>query len=72
MKALIFGANGQDGYYLAELCRQKSIEPIGVSRSGNLLIGSGIPYSISQTMYSLDWKLSVNLPELAAMIMEAY
>lgn len=35
MKALIFGANGQDGYYLAKACRQRAIEPIGVSRSGN-------------------------------------
>jgi GDPmannose 4,6-dehydratase len=34
MNALIFGANGQDGHYLAELCRQKNIEPIGISRSG--------------------------------------
>jgi len=35
LNALIFGANGQDGYYLSELCRCKNIEVIGVSRSGN-------------------------------------
>jgi GDPmannose 4,6-dehydratase len=34
MKALIFGASGQDGHYLSELCRAEGIEPIGVSRSG--------------------------------------
>lgn len=40
MKALIFGANGQDGYYLQELCKLKGIEPIGVARSGNGVIGN--------------------------------
>jgi GDPmannose 4,6-dehydratase len=34
MKAIIFGSNGQDGYYLNELCRLKGIEAVGVSRSG--------------------------------------
>lgn len=35
MNALIFGANGQDGHYLSEVCKSKGITPIGVSRSGN-------------------------------------
>lgn len=35
MKALIFGANGQDGYYLSQQCREIGIESIGISRSGN-------------------------------------
>jgi len=39
MNALIFGANGQDGHYLNELCKLKGIEPIGISRSGNWLHG---------------------------------
>lgn len=39
MKALIFGANGQDGYYLSESCRKRKIEVIGVSRSGPWLRG---------------------------------
>lgn len=39
MRAIIFGANGQDGYYLSELCKLKGIEPIGISRSGNWLHG---------------------------------
>ena len=33
MKTIIFGINGQDGYYLKEICQQKEIEVIGVSRS---------------------------------------
>ena len=33
--AIIFGANGQDGYYLNELLLQKGIKVVGVSRSGN-------------------------------------
>lgn len=37
--ALIFGANGQDGYYLSRLCCQKGIQPLGISRSGNGTIG---------------------------------
>lgn len=37
MKAIIFGANGQDGYYLTELLKQQNTETIGVSRSGNFL-----------------------------------
>ena len=39
VKALIFGANGQDGYYLSEACRRRKIEVIGVSRSGPWLHG---------------------------------
>jgi GDPmannose 4,6-dehydratase len=35
LRALIFGASGQDGFYLSELCKIKGIEPICVSRSGN-------------------------------------
>lgn len=39
MKALLFGASGQDGYYLSELCRKRQIEVIGVSRRGQWLQG---------------------------------
>lgn len=35
MKAIIFGANGQDGFYLQSLLQQQEIEVIGISRSGN-------------------------------------
>jgi GDPmannose 4,6-dehydratase len=37
MKAIIFGANGQDGFYLSELLAKKGLEIIGVRRSGNFL-----------------------------------
>ncbi len=37
MKAIIFGVNGQDGFYLSELLAKKGIEITGVSRSGNFL-----------------------------------
>lgn len=36
-KAIIFGANGQDGFYLIQLLKNKGIDVIGVSRSGDLL-----------------------------------
>jgi len=39
MKVLIFGANGQDGYYLSEACRKRRMEVIGISRSGPWLRG---------------------------------
>ncbi|MEG4005490.1 GDP-mannose 4,6-dehydratase [Microcoleus sp. Pol11C1] len=39
MNALIFGANGQDGYYLSELCKSKGIKPTGLSRSGDWIRG---------------------------------
>ena len=39
MKAIIFGANGQDGFYLAELLQRRRIETIKVSRSGDGVIG---------------------------------
>jgi GDPmannose 4,6-dehydratase len=33
MRALVFGANGQDGVYLCELLGQRGVESVGVSRS---------------------------------------
>ena len=44
MKAIIFGANGQDGYYLHEICKVKVIEVIGVSRSGDWVCGDVSSY----------------------------
>ncbi|MEI8054049.1 MAG: GDP-mannose 4,6-dehydratase [Bacteroidota bacterium] len=35
MKAIIFGANGQDGFFLSKLLEKKGVAVIGVSRSGN-------------------------------------
>lgn len=36
---IIFGANGQDGYYLAELYKNQGWEVVGVSRTGDWLRG---------------------------------
>ncbi len=44
MNALIFGANGQDGYYISELCKAKGINPIGISRSGDWIHGDVSDY----------------------------
>ena len=44
MKAVIFGANGQDGYYLNELSKVSGIEPIGVSRAGGWVHGDVASY----------------------------
>jgi GDPmannose 4,6-dehydratase len=37
MNAIIFGASGQDGFYLNQLLEQQGISVIGVSRSGGFL-----------------------------------
>ena len=37
MTAIIFGANGQDGFYLNELLLRQGIRVIGISRSGDFL-----------------------------------
>ena len=39
MKAIIFGANGQDGQYLYKVLQRSNIECLGVSRSGNWING---------------------------------
>jgi GDPmannose 4,6-dehydratase len=38
-KALIFGANGQDGFYLSELLVLNNIEVISISRTSGLILG---------------------------------
>lgn len=37
MNALIFGANGQDGFYLSKVLKQQNIKVIGISKSGDFL-----------------------------------
>jgi GDPmannose 4,6-dehydratase len=37
MNAMIFGANGQDGYYITELLGKININCVGISRSGDFL-----------------------------------
>ena len=49
MKAIIFGINGQDGFYLNQIIEQEGIEVIGVSRSkGNWIKGSVADYNLVQ------------------------
>src|ERR1700761_4457624 len=51
MKALIFGANGQDGYYLNEICLKNNIETITVSRSdGNWIKGDIADYAFVEEL----------------------
>lgn len=41
MKAIIFGINSQDGFFLSRICQQRGIEVIGISRTeGQWLEGS--------------------------------
>jgi GDPmannose 4,6-dehydratase len=46
MKAIIFGAGGQDGFYLRQLLRRENVETIGVSRSGDGVIGDVSDWSL--------------------------
>lgn len=39
MKAIIFGAGGQDGHYLSQLLEAENVETIGVSRSAGDVVG---------------------------------
>lgn len=39
MKAVIFGANGQDGFYLRQVLQRENVEAVCVSRSGEGVIG---------------------------------
>lgn len=50
MKAIIFGANGQDGFYLAELLRREKIKTVKISRSGNDLIGDVADWKFVEDM----------------------
>ena len=37
MKAIVIGANGQDGFYLIKALHRKNIEVVGISRNGDFL-----------------------------------
>ena len=50
MNALIFGANGQDGHYLIELCSAQGISPIGISRTGDWTRGDVSRYEDVQEL----------------------
>ena len=46
MNAVIFGAKGQDGHYLGQICRNRYIEVIAVSRSGSQIQGDVADYTM--------------------------
>jgi len=50
VKAIIFGANGQDGHYIYNLCTLRGIETIGVSRTGNWLNGDVSQYDLVEQL----------------------
>ena len=50
MRAVIFGANGQDGYYLNELLQKQGIAVEKVSRSGDNIIGDVSDYSCVESI----------------------
>lgn len=50
MKAIIFGINGQDGYYLTKLLSLNRIVVIGVSRSNAEFIGDVADYSFVESI----------------------
>jgi GDPmannose 4,6-dehydratase len=53
MNVLIFGDNGQDGYYLTNLLIKKRINVIGISRSGNCIKGNVADYSFVESLIKL-------------------
>jgi GDPmannose 4,6-dehydratase len=65
MNALIFGANGQDGHYLSEICKANDIVPIGISRAGALVHADVSNYEqvealVKQYMPSYVFHLAAN------------
>lgn len=49
-RAMVFGANGQDGYYLISLLRKQGIETVGVSRSGPWFHGDVGDFPVVETL----------------------
>ncbi|AFV24573.1 NAD-dependent epimerase/dehydratase [Methanolobus psychrophilus R15] len=50
MKAIIFGINGQDGYYLTQLLTLNRVDVIGVSRSHGYIKGDVADYSFVESI----------------------
>jgi GDPmannose 4,6-dehydratase len=50
MKAVIFGANGQDGFYLRQLLQRNNVETTAVSRSGKVLTGDVADWSFVENL----------------------
>ena len=58
MTAIIFGAGGQDGFYLTELLKQKQVKVIGISRNESFI---NIDISSYQEVSAI---INLNKPEL--------
>ncbi len=50
MKAIIFGINGQDGYYLSQFLTLKSVEVVGISRSNGEFKGGVADFNLVESM----------------------
>lgn len=50
MKILIFGANSQDGHYLAAACGRRGAEVLGVSRNGDWLHGDVASFEFVESL----------------------
>jgi GDPmannose 4,6-dehydratase len=53
MKALIFGANGQDGFYLKQLLHCRNVETVCISRSGDGIIGDVSDWSFVEEVIKI-------------------
>jgi hypothetical protein len=54
-KAIVFGINGQDGFYLNELLTGAGIEVLGVSRSNSAYTMGDVAIYISRNIY-FTWR----------------
>ncbi|MBF0543677.1 MAG: GDP-mannose 4,6-dehydratase [Candidatus Riflebacteria bacterium] len=50
MKAIIFGAGGQDGFYFSEICKERNLEPVLVSRSKGFINGDISSFSFVESL----------------------
>ena len=48
MKALIFGSNGQDGYYLNQILIKEGVEVVTISRSNASICGNVADHNFVQ------------------------
>ncbi len=53
MKAIIFGASGQDGYYLTKLLQEQQITVIGISRNGTGVKGDVANFQFVEACFQL-------------------
>ncbi len=53
INAIIFGASGQDGYFLSRLLQQQKINVLGISRSGNFVQGNVSDYGFVESQIKL-------------------